>query len=229
MARLGKRNVGFYWDLLADAKKFTYLRAANIGRLAANVLRTDELQEKTVLGEKLLELVVQLEEKQAKVILIRYGLCEEFPTSTVLEKVGEALDISKQRAAEIEKNALKNLRADEWSSKETFYIPFLEKRKLRDENKEIELDEKQQKLLAKAISKGIEVSAADWNTVKDLELSTRAHTTLEKCGVVTILDFKLLSITKLYRTRWAGEKTYAEIAAKRDELGVPFKEWQPDA
>lgn len=221
--RYGKEDsekMNFYRKVLYDSEKFTYSKAVNLGRLACSVLKKDGVKQediriRTVQGEKLLELMETLPEKQARVLKMRYGLCEDYPVPSTIRKISEVFGITNQGISSLEQYALKNLRPSRSAGKETFYIPIARENKKK-------IDEQRMKLIYLAKAKGIDVSENDWKKISELGLSARAYNCLTRCGVFTVLELKMLTLTKLCEVKGVGLKTYMEIVEKSQEFGVPF-------
>ena len=216
MAR--KKEPEFYQSLLVDAKKFTFLRGVNIGRLAVAVLKHEKISPKTVVGKRLMELVENLEGTERRVIVMVFGLSEEFPAPMTLQRVGESLSVSRQRVAVIKNTALQKLYPSPLLEEELFYLPAREKRKLHL----YEVSKKRQQLLKQANARGLTICEADWEPISNLKLSPRAHNALDRAGAKTIIDFKLLDLSQVAKTRGIGVALIEEIKEKRKELGVPF-------
>ncbi len=91
----GKNSLG---DLIADEK----------------TLRPDQYVNKRLTREKLDEILKMLDEREAKIIKMRYGI--DWPRYT-LEQVGAEFNVTRERVRQIEAKVLEKLREHEWLQK----------------------------------------------------------------------------------------------------------------
>lgn len=88
----GKNSI---WDLIEDVK----------------TLRPDEFVEQTMVEENLDKILAMLDEREAKIIKMRYGI--DWPRYT-LEQVWAEFDVTRERVRQIEQKVLQKLKEHEW-------------------------------------------------------------------------------------------------------------------
>lgn len=97
------REVGDEWrDTLADLLE------------DANTLRPDQFAEKNALRKNLDTILGMLDDREAKIIKMRYGI--DGPKYT-LEQVGEEFDVTRERVRQIEQKVIQKLKDHEWLQK----------------------------------------------------------------------------------------------------------------
>lgn len=79
-----------------------------IGNLIPDENDTAEHAEKNVLREQMIEMIKTLDEREQRIIRLRYGL--ENGRERTLEEIGNALNITRERVRQIEAGALRKLR-----------------------------------------------------------------------------------------------------------------------
>lgn len=97
------REVGDEWrDTLADLLE------------DPNTLRPDQFAEKNALRKNLDTILAMLDEREAKIIKMRYGI--DGPRYT-LEQVGEEFDVTRERVRQIEQKVIQKLQEHAWLQK----------------------------------------------------------------------------------------------------------------
>jgi RNA polymerase primary sigma factor len=80
----------------------------------------DERAEMILLGEEIEEALASLTAREARVLRMRYGLDDERPHT--LKEVGDKLGVSRERARQIESQAISKLRHPRHSRKLAGYL-----------------------------------------------------------------------------------------------------------
>lgn len=97
------REVGDEWrDTLADLLE------------DPNTLRPDQAAEKNALRNNLDTILAMLDEREAKIVKMRYGI--DWPRYT-LEQVGEEFDVTRERVRQIEQKVIQKLKEHAWLQK----------------------------------------------------------------------------------------------------------------
>lgn len=101
------------WDLIEDEK----------------TLRPDQYVEKEVIKSNLDIILEMLDEREAKIIKMRYGI--DWPRYT-LEQVGAEFNVTRERVRQIEQKVLQKLQEHEWLQKLLWIEDHIEKMKFLD-------------------------------------------------------------------------------------------------
>lgn len=80
----------------------------------ANTLRPDQFAEKNTLRKNLDTILAMLDDRESKIIKMRYGI--DGPRYT-LEQVGEEFDVTRERVRQIEQKVIQKLKDHEWLQK----------------------------------------------------------------------------------------------------------------
>lgn len=97
-AEVGDDGKNSIWDLIADEKTLT----------------PDDFVEKQTISSNLDKILDMLDEREAKIIKMRYGI--EWPRYT-LEQVGAEFNVTRERVRQIEQKVLQKLKDHEWLQK----------------------------------------------------------------------------------------------------------------
>lgn len=121
----------------------------------SSTLRPDQFAEKNALTNNLDAILAMLDDREAKIIKMRYGI--DGPKYT-LEQVGEEFDVTRERVRQIEQKVVQKLKEHQWLQKMLGIEDDIEKLKHRK-------DEKKKKWRKKVASDDV-----DFASVDDLDL-----------------------------------------------------------
>jgi RNA polymerase primary sigma factor len=132
----------------------------------ANTLRPDQFAEKNTLRNNLDMILAMLDDRESKIIKMRYGI--DWPRYT-LEQVGEEFDVTRERVRQIEQKVIQKLKDHEWLQK----ILGIEDDIAKIE--EMERIGKRKKW--KRIKKSESLNHEKWNSVDDIKSSYEKYLT----------------------------------------------------
>jgi len=109
-----------------------------------NTLRPDQLAERDTLRANLDEILGMLDDRESKIVKMRYGI--DWPKYT-LEQVGEEFEVTRERVRQIEQKVIQKLKEHQWLQKMLWIEDDIEK--MEDENIKKKRAKKAQQKVAK--------------------------------------------------------------------------------
>ncbi len=148
-AEVGDESKNCIWDLIEDEK----------------TLRPDQFVEKEMVRTNLDHILGMLDERESKIIKMRYGI--DWPRYT-LEQVGEEFNVTRERVRQIEQKVLQKLKDHEGLQKLLGIKDHLEKMKFL-ENSNIRKKKRKEKFVAKVKNSDTDIEGDNETTSYEYE------------------------------------------------------------
>lgn len=136
-AEVGDDGKNSIWDLIEDVK----------------TLRPDEFVEQTMVEENLDKILWMLDEREAKIIKMRYGI--DGPRYT-LEQVWAEFDVTRERVRQIEQKVLQKLKEHEWLQRLLWIEDYIERIKFLEKTWAVQGKKKKKKVAVADDDSGVE-------------------------------------------------------------------------